>query len=157
MENEEFSYRAAAEELNDERSVWKQVFEAVHAELMPNRKNWLGTLLSLVLGLILTFSLVRSEETVTLASNITGILLDVSIAIFGCIFAVYSILLAFLSDNYIKKLVKIGYNERTSYLKVSIKYYEAALYIYFLAIGISLIYKLIIECMPRYFILTNYK
>ena len=155
MDKDNFNYRAAAEEFSDERSVWKQIWKAICEELCPNKKNWFGTVLSLILGTILSVILARSKETVSLAGNLCGILLDVQIAIFGCIFAVYSILLAFLSDDYIKKLVRIGYHDHTSYLKASTKYYEAALFIYFVAIGVSLIYKLIIECMPQYYILTD--
>lgn len=155
MDKETFDYRAAAEEFSDERSVWRQIWNAICEELRPNKKNWFGAVVSLILGIGLTVTLVRSEETVSLAGNLCGILLDVQIAIFGCIFAVYSILLAFLSDDYIKKLVRIGYRDHTSYLKASTRYYEAALFIYFVAIGVSLIYKLIIECMPQYYILTD--
>ena len=86
---------------------------------------------------------------------ICGILLDVEIALFGCVFSVYSILLAFLSDNYVKKLLQIDYHGQTSYLRRSTRYYEAALFIYFVAIGLSLICKLIVECLPQNFILTN--
>lgn len=155
MDKDIFNYRAAAEEFSDERSVWKQIWNAICEEFRPNKKNWFGSVISLILGIGLTITLVRSEETVSLAGNLCGILLDVQIAIFGCIFAVYSILLAFLSDDYIKKLVRIGYCDHTSYLKASTRYYEAALFIYFVAIGVSLIYKLIIECMPQYYVLTD--
>ncbi len=155
MDKDIFDYRAAAEEFNDERSVWRQIWNAICEELCPNKRNWFGAVISLVLGIGLTITLVRSEETVSLAGKLCGILLDVQIAIFGCIFAVYSILLTFLSDDYIKKLVRIGYYDHTSYLKASTRYYEAALFIYFVAIGISLIYKLIIECMPQYYVLTD--
>lgn len=95
------------------------------------------------------------RETVSLAGKICGILLDVEIALFGCVFAVYSILLAFLSDEYVKKLLEIDYYRQTNYLRKSTKYYEAALFIYFVAIGISLVYKLTIECMPQNFALIN--
>lgn len=155
MDKDTFDYRAAAEEFSDERSVWKQIWNAICEELHPNKKNWFGAVFSLILGIGLTVTIVRSEETVSLAGNLCGILLDVQIAIFGCIFAVYSILLAFLSDDYIKKLVRIGYRDHTSYLKASTRYYEAALFIYFVAIGLSLTYKLIIECMPQYYVLTD--
>lgn len=155
MDKDNFDYRAAAEEFSDERSVWKQIWNAIFEELCPNQKNWFGAVISLMLGTGLTVTLVRSEETVSLAGNLCGILLDVQIAIFGCIFAVYSILLAFLSNDYIKKLVRIGYRDHTSYLKASTRYYEAALFIYFVAIGMSLVYKLIIECMPQYYVLTD--
>lgn len=150
-----FDYQTAIEEFQDERPVWKQIWAAIITEFTPDKKNWFGAAFSFVLALILTIIIARSEETVSLAAKICAILLDVEIALFGCVFAVYSILLAFLSDEYVKKLLEIDYYKQTNYLRKSTKYYEAALFIYFFAIGISLVYKLIIECMPQNFALTN--
>ena len=150
-----FNYQTAIEEFQDERPVWKQIWAAIITEFTPDKKNWFGAAFSFVLALILTIIIARSEETVSLAGKICGILLDVEIALFGCVFAVYSILLAFLSDEYVKKLLEIDYYRQTNYLRKSTKYYEAALFIYFVAIGISLVYKLTIECMPQNFALIN--
>ena len=155
MDNNEFDYVAAAAEFSDERSVWKQIWGAIRNELFPNAKNWFGLVFSVFLSALLAYVIATSEETVTLLENVCGTLLDVQIAIFGCIFAVYSILLAFLSDDYIKKLLQIDYKNHSSYLKRSTMYYEAALFIYFVAIGISLVYKLIVQCMPQYYVLTE--
>lgn len=155
MDKNEFDYVAAAAEFSEERSVWKQILGAIHDELLPNKKNWFGTVFSVLLGVLLAFVIATSEETVTLIGNVCGTLLDVQIAIFSCIFAVYSILLAFLSDGYIKKLLQIDYHNNSSYLKASTRYYEAALFIYFVAIGLSLICKLVTQCMPQYYVLTN--
>lgn len=150
-----FDYQTAIEEFQDERPVWKQIWAAIITEFTPDKKNWFGAAFSFVLALILTIIIARSEETVSLAGKICGILLDVEIALFGCVFAVYSILLAFLSDEYVRKLLEIDYYRQTNYLRKSTKYYEAALFIYFVAIGISLVYKLTIECMPQNFALIN--
>lgn len=150
-----FDYQTAIEEFQDERPVWKQIWAAIITEFTPDKKNWFGAAFSFVLALILTIIIARSEETVSLAGKICGILLDVEIALFGCVFAVYSILLAFLSDEYVKKLLEIDYYRQTNYLRKSTEYYEAALFIYFVAIGISLVYKLTIECMPQNFALIN--
>ena len=144
-----FDYQTAIEEFQDERPVWKQIWAAIITEFTPDKKNWFGAAFSFVLALILAIIIARSEETVSLAGKICGILLDVEIALFGCVFAVYSILLAFLSDEYVKKLLEIDYYRQTNYLRKSTKYYEAALFIYFVAIGISLVYKLNIESMPQ--------
>lgn len=152
-----FDYQTAIEEFQDERPVWKQIWTAIIAEFTPDKKNWFGAAFTVVLALILAIIIARSEETVSLAGKICGILLDVEIALFGCVFAVYSILLAFLSDEYVKKLLEIDYHRQTNYLRKSTKYYEAALFIYFVAIGISLVYKLIIECMPQNLALTNFE
>ena len=151
----EFDYQTALEDFQDDNPVWRQIWTAIVTEFMPNKRNWFGTVFSFTLGLILTYIIVQSVETVSLTGTICGILLDVEIALFGCVFSVYSILLAFLSDNYVKKLLQIDYHGQTSYLRRSTRYYEAALFIYFVAIGLSLICKLIVECLPQNFILTN--
>lgn len=114
-----FNYQTAIEEFQDERPVWKQIWAAIITEFTPDKKNWFGAAFSFVLALILTIIIARSEETVSLAGKICGILLDVEIALFGCVFAVYSILLAFLSDEYVKKLLEIDYYRQTNYLRKS--------------------------------------
>lgn len=108
-----FDYQTAIEEFQDERPVWKQIWAAIITEFTPDKKNWFGAAFSFVLALILTIIIARSEETVSLAGKICGILLDVEIALFGCVFAVYSILLAFLSDEYVKKSVQFTQEEKT--------------------------------------------
>lgn len=155
MDNNGFDYEAAVAELSEERSVWRQILRAIRDELLPNKKNWFGAVFSLLFSALLAYAIATSDETVTLIGSICSTLLDVQIAIFSCIFAVYSILLAFLSDDYIKKLLQIDYSANSSYLKTSTRYYEAALFIYFVAISLSLICKLIVQCMPPYYILTN--
>ena len=115
MNKQDFDYSSAAASFTEERSVWKQIWDSICTELLPNRKNWFGGVFSIVLALILSFILATSEETVSLSQNICGILMDVQIAIFGCIFAVYSILLAFLSDSYVERLLRIDYHNKSSY------------------------------------------
>lgn len=72
-----FDYQTAIEEFQDERPVWKQIWAAIITEFTPDKKNWFGAAFSFVLALILTIIIARSEETVSLAGKICGILLDV--------------------------------------------------------------------------------
>lgn len=51
--------------------------------------------------------------------------------------------------------MQIDYSNNSNYLKASTKYFEAALYIYVVAIGLSLLCKLMVQCMPQYYILTD--
>lgn len=155
MNKQYFDYSSAAAAFTEERSVWKQIWDSICTELLPNRRNWFGAFFSALLALVLSFILATSEETVSLSQNICGILMDVQIAIFGCIFAVYSILLAFLSDSYVERLLRIDYHNKSSYLQASTRYYESALLIYFVAILLSLTCKLLLECMPEYYVLTS--
>ena len=154
MDTQDFDYSSAAA-FTEERSVWKQTWDSICTELLPNKKNWFGAIFSITLAFVLCYILAASEATVSLSQNICGILLDVQIAIFGCIFAVYSILLAFLSDSYVERLLSIDYHNKSSYLQASTRYYESALLIYFVAILLSLTCKLLLECMPDYYVLTS--
>ena len=147
MDKQDFDYSSAAAAFTEERSVRKQIWDSICTELLPNRKNWFGAVFSTALALILSFILATSEETVSL--------MDVQIAIFGCIFAVYSILLAFLSDSYVERLLCIDYHSKSSYLQASTRYYESALLIYFVAILLSLTCKLLLECMSECYVLTS--
>lgn len=155
MDKQDFDYSSAAAAFTEERSVWKQIWDSICTELLPNRRNWFGAAFSTALAMVLSFILATSEESVSLSQKICGILMDVQIAIFGCIFAVYSILLAFLSDSYVERLLRIDYHSKSSYLQASTRYYEAALLIYFVAILLSLSCKLLLECMPEYYVLTS--
>lgn len=101
MDND-FDYKAAMSEFIDDSAVWKQIVQHMKTELLADKKNWCGFVFSVVLGLILAIVVGTVENTVSLAQQICGIFFDAQISIFGCNFAVYSILLAFLSDSYIK-------------------------------------------------------
>jgi len=155
MANEDFDYKKASYEFIEERPVWKLIFQSIKQELLPNKKNWFGAAFSVIAGLMLAYFVGTSEDTVLLTTKICETFLDVQLAIFGCIFAVYSIILAFLSDSYIKKLLQVDYHNRSSYLKASTRYYESALFIYFVAIGVSVILKVALQCMPEDFVLTS--
>lgn len=124
-------------------------------ELLPNKKNWFGFVLCLCVGAVLSYIVGRAENTVALAVQTCDILFSIQLSIFACIFALYSILLAFLSDIYIKKLLTIDYGDGSSYFKTSTRYYESVLFIYFVAIILSLILKLFLSCMPYDYILTQ--
>ena len=123
--------------------------------LLPDKNNWFGILLSGSVGIVLSYNVGTAEDTVFMTMQLCDILLSVQLTIFGCIFAVYSILLAFLSDSYIKKLSHIGYGDGSTYLVTSTQYYESELFTYFIAIMVSLVLKLSLNCMPLNYTLTN--
>lgn len=155
MSEQEFDYSRVMEEFIDDRAVWKQILGHLKAELLPDKRNWFIFAFSALSGIVLATFVGTVDDTVTLAREISAIFLDVQIALFGCIFAVYSILLAFLSDKYVKKLLLLDYHSQSSYLSKSTRYYEAALLIYFVAIILSLAMKIILLCTPEDFLLTN--
>lgn len=127
-------------------------------ELQPKKKQWIGFVFCIIAGTILSILSAYSEDTVKISSEICNDILTIQVAILGCIFTVYSILLGFLSDSYIKKILKVDLQNRKSFLKTSTSYYESALFMYFTGIVISGLVKIILHCMPYNFVLfsSNY-
>ncbi len=138
----------------DNSPAYKLIYTSMR-ELLPNRKNWFGFILCLCVGAVLAYIVGCAENTVALAAQTCEILLGVQLPIFACIFVVYLILLAFLGDSYIKKLLNIDYGNGSNYFKTSTRYFESVLFIYFVAIILSLILKLFLSCMPYDYILTQ--
>lgn len=125
-------------------------------EIVPKKGTIFSFAILFLLGAVLAVKIGLSENTIEISLTIIEILLNALIAIFGCIFAVYSILLAFLSDSYIEKLSKINYGNDVSYLKTSTTYYESVLFLYFIALGITGILLLFLNCLePNYALTSN--
>lgn len=124
-------------------------------ELIPKKGAKFGFVLSFILSILISTKIGFDDKTVILTLSIVQIILNVHLAIFACIFAVYSILLAFLSDSFIKKLLTIDYEEKTSYLKTSTNYYESVLFLYFIAIGITGVLSLFLNCIEPNYVLTS--
>lgn len=103
-------------------------------EIKPSPQNWCSYVIIFLLSAYTAASISFAKETVELVSVIAHHLIEIQLAIFGCIFAVYSILLAFLSDGYMKRLARIKEKDKTSMLKNSITYYESVLFLYFISI-----------------------
>lgn len=155
MDNQKFKYQLAMESLLDDRKVWQQIAGHFQTELIPNKNNWFAFVLSLCVGVMLAVFIGTGDNTVALSREICSIFLDIQTVLFGIVLTVYSILLALLSDSYIKKLIRIGYHEQTNYLSESTRYYEAALYIFFVAMIISLCVRFVLICIPDYYLLVN--
>ncbi|MHC1747453.1 MAG: hypothetical protein AB9856_03575 [Cellulosilyticaceae bacterium] len=124
-------------------------------ELLPIEGNKFGFYFSIIVGFLLSCIIGKSENTILLLAQVSDKLLQTLLTIFGCVFAVYSILLAFLNDSYIKRLCKTNYDKNSSYLKKSTSYYESVLFLYFIAIGVNGILLLFLICIKPNFILLN--
>lgn len=123
-------------------------------EISPDRDNWVGWFISVALGAVIAVVIGFSAETVALFADALELFIGVQLGIFGCIFTVYSIILAFLSDDYMKKLAKVPYDGKQSMLTRSTTYYESALFLYFINIGLTGALLLLCKCLPAYFRLT---
>ena len=124
-------------------------------EILPNRQNWFGFVLSFSLAVIFSGIISHSPNTVRLTQEISSTLLNVELAVFGCLFAVYSILLAFFNDSFIKKLGRLKAKGKYSTLKEYTMYYESALFLYFSGVGITGSVLLFCKCVEPYFQLTK--
>lgn len=124
-------------------------------ELRPSRGSRFAVCISFILGFSFALWVGLSNETIDLTLDIASRFLAVQLAIFGCVFAVYSILLAFLSDSYMKRLSNISSNEGSSMLKDSTTYYESVLFLYFINIGISGLIILALTCLSLDFRLSD--
>lgn len=125
-------------------------------EILPSKGNWFGFALSMITGVFFAVALGFSPDTVLLLSEFSDKLIAVQLALFGCIFTVYSILLAFLNDGYMKRLSRIKVENKTSMLKNSVSYYESVLFLYFVNIGITGVLMLASSCLDPSLRLTPY-
>ncbi|MCR4962871.1 MAG: hypothetical protein K6B40_03190 [Firmicutes bacterium] len=135
------------EEFRETQSAKLLIITALR-EIVPSSQNWFSALLSIILAAVVAFKVGFAPETVDLTSKICGRLIEIQLAIFGCVFAVYSILLAFLSDGYMKRLAKVPDKDKTSFLKRSITYYESVLFLFFINIGLSGVLLIIMDILP---------
>lgn len=129
----------------------------IHAftELIPTERNRFGFIISILFALFFSLIIGTSPNTVQLMFDFSSTLLDIELAVFGCIFAVYSILLAFLNDSYMKFLSKTTESEPKSKLKKSTSYYESVLFLYFINIAVSGLVLLFCQVVNDTFRLTN--
>lgn len=142
MNGEKRSYKDTIEEFESSSSARKMLIKSLK-ELIPQQDNqgkWNGVwvlVVDIVLAAFFAVKIGWSTNSLSIFLDIVDKMLDMEIAIFGCVFTVYTILLAFFSDDYMKRLAKIKVNEKESYLQEAINYFGAILFLWFLNIGIT--------------------
>ena len=142
-------YTKVIEEFIEETSAKKMIVAA------PKKGGVCAFVLTTIFSVIFSLKLGIDYNTVELAKSFVEILINILLAIFGCIFAVYSILLAFLNDSYISKLAKIEEQNQISYLKNSTTYFESILFLYFIGLSLSGLLLLFLNCIEPDFTITN--
>lgn len=123
-------------------------------EIIPNKKNWLAFVVSIIISLATSILMGFEENTVDHFKNVIGKFLDIELAILGCIIAVYSIMIAFFNDDFMKCLLQAKEKEK-SILKKYVSYYESALYLYFIGLCMSGICFLVMSFLTNDFNLTE--
>lgn len=148
-------YFTTVEEFKSTQPASKLIKNAFK-EITPNAKNMVGFLLSVILGILFAASISKSKNTVPIFAKTLDVLITIELAVFACVFSIYSILLAFLSDNFMKRLAKIPGEGSQSELKERTVYYESVLFLYFIVIGITGTLILFCKCVPEDFRITPF-
>lgn len=117
----------------------KQAFK----ELVPQRNGqgkWDGIwilVIDIILSIFFAIRISFFMDTLSVFAEIIDKMIDIEIAIFGCVFTVYTVLLAFFSDDFMKRLAEIKVNQKESYLQGAINYFGSVLFLWFLNISIT--------------------
>lgn len=147
-------YFSSIEEFNKTSPAYKMIINSLK-ELLPTKGNKFGFFFSVIIGFILAYIIGTSQNTVSILDKVSYNLMGALLALFGCVFSVYSIILAFLSDSYIKKLCEIDYDKNSTYLKQSTSYYESVLLLFFIAIILDLVLMVLMNSLPVDYTLTK--
>lgn len=150
------NFLKAAEELKNIPKS-KEIIKHSFKEIIPNKENILDTVIFLLLGTIFAIFMGFSNDTIKIFKEFIGILLNIQLIVFGFIFSIYSIILAFFSDEYIKKIVRIESENKETMLKTLLTYYESVLYMYFINVAITGIIEIALLCIPDDFGLCSNK
>ena len=144
MEND---YIRTVEEFKNPPSALVLIERAIH-EIEPNKSNWLSSSIITLISAGLAFTIGFLSQTVELVHTICIYILEIQLALFGCVFTAYSIINAFFSDEYMKRLSQIMENDERSILMKSIAYYESVLFLFFIGIGSSGLVLIISSIIP---------
>lgn len=130
-------------------------------ELVPQRNSqgkWDG-IWALVIDIILAaFFAIRISffmDTFSVFTEIIDKMIDIEVAIFGCVFTVYTILLAFFSDDFMRRLAEIKVNQNESYLQEAVDYFGAVLFLWFLNISVTVFGYFFVKSFDKNWYLVN--
>ncbi len=135
----------------------KKLIAHAFVEIRPSKKNWVGSWLSFGIGLFFAILVGIDENTIKILISIEGIILSAQLNIFAYLFTIYAILLAFLSDKYIKELSKVDEGNGVSSLKSRTSYYESILFLYFIGLATTGVLSIFLNCIPTDWVLTSNK
>lgn len=150
------NYDDIIKELIEDTSQKSNVNSAMK-ELIPHKlSDAMIYFVIVIVSSVVSILAVFHGNTVAISQNLIKELLSIQLALFGCVFTVYSISLAFFSDNYLKRLSRIvDKGTNMTFLTTSIKYYESALFLYFIGISLSIIAMVILMTIDESFRLLN--
>ena len=102
----------------------KDIIKNAIREIVPNKRNWKSFCILVIISIILSLAVAFNKNT--------NKMIDIQLAVFGSVLAIYSIILVLLDDEFTKLLAKLEDSEKENKteLNKSIQYMESVLYLY---------------------------
>lgn len=122
-------------------------------ELSPKNSKVASGILAII-SLTISWYMSYYDNTVEMMFKSTSIILTIQLAVFGCVFTIYSIILAFFNTSIIEKLSCVR-DQNKSFLKKYTGYYESILFLSFFTLSITGVLAIVTSIMPREYSLTN--
>ena len=148
-------YKHAARELIDIPSSIEIIKEAFgEIKFQDGERIW--WFISLLLSTWISWRTCFSYNTVEFTKTIINDVITMQLALFGIVFTVFSIILAFFNDNMLKTLsAKQLKHKEESALKTYLSYYEKILFLYFVNISITFVIKMFVGTISNNFVIYN--
>lgn len=148
-------YKKAARELIDIPSSL-QIIKEAFGEINFREGERIWWFISLILSTWISWRICFSYNTVEFTRTIINDFITIQLALFGIVFTVFSIILAFFNDNMLKILsAKQLKHKEESALKTYLTYYEKVLFLYFVNISITFVIKMFVGTIGNDFIIYN--
>ena len=149
-------YFSTIEEFEKETPAKDMIIKALK-EIKPDRENPWVFIISAVLALLLAFRIGWIGNAVTISLIVVSFLFNALLPIFAVLFTIYSLLLAFMNEEYIRELASIKErSEDVSFLMEGTSYYESILFLYFIGVGITGALFLYLNCIDSEFGVTAF-
>lgn len=147
-------YISTTEEFIAKTSAWNLITTAF-GEIIPVKNNIAVFIISLILAFGFAVRIGWYGNVITLSLVVVGFLFNALLPIFGFLFTIYSLLLAFMNEDYIRELAKLEKNDQIGMLMKTNSYYESILFLYFIGVGITGGLYLWLNCINPSFGLTS--
>lgn len=149
-------YKKAAKALSNPKPSSYYIKEAIKELIKPQKSEIFWWIVSVIISVPTAYIICFSYKTVVLTDTILNIFLGIQLALFGVVFTVFSIILAFFNDNMLKTLSRIEMeNKDESYLTKNLSYYEKILFLYFINIIVTLMGIIIVKLTDENFVLIS--
>lgn len=77
----------------------KDIIKNAIREIVPNKRNWKSFCILVIISIILSLAVAFNKNTISIVSNIANKMIDIQLAVFGSVLAIYSIILV-LDDEF---------------------------------------------------------